>query len=153
MGLYFNGNVFSHASAEISFKGKVYRGISSITYSAELERELVYGTGSEPLGVTRGVYKPTGEIEMLSMDADRLLKDMGDGPGEQSISVVISYREPSSVRVDTLETCFITKVEDSSQQGPSANKTKLTLMIAEVMKRGGNGLIKSPDRPRVAIRP
>ena len=151
--MYINGNTHNHASAEVSFKGKVYLGVTAVNYNDEVERELVYGTGSEPLGVTKGVYKPNGDIEMLKTESNRLIKELGDGCGEQAISVVISYREASGTLVDTLKTCLINKIEDASQQGPSPNKTKLTLTIVDVISRNGIRLIKPKDRPRVAIRP
>lgn len=151
--MYINGNTHNHASAEVSFKGRVYLGVTTINYNDEVERELVYGTGSEPIGVTKGGYKPNGDLELLKTEWKRLMADLGDGYGEKEISVVISYREASGTIVDTLKTCLINKVDDSTQQGPSANKTKLTLVIVDVISRNGLRLIKPKDRPRIAIRP
>jgi hypothetical protein len=152
MGMYINGNFHNHASAEISFKGKPYLGVSAINYSDEIERELQYGTGREPLGLADGTYKPSADVELLKTEFDRLIRDLGDGYGEQLISIVVSFREASGTIVDTLGACKISKVEDASQQGASGNKTKLTLTVTGVIKRNGKGLIKTKDRPRVAIR-
>lgn len=152
MGMYINGNFHNHASAEVSFKGAIYRGVTSINYNDELERENVYGTGSESLGGSRGVYKPAGDMELLKSEGARLIKALGDGYGEQEISIVVTYREASGVLVDTFPPCFINKVEDTSQQGPAPGKQKFTLFMGGVIKRNGTGLIKTKDRPRVAIR-
>jgi hypothetical protein len=153
MTLHINGNAEAHASAEVDFAGKVYLGITDINYSDELTREGVWGTASEQLGVTRGELKQNGDFTFLKSEFDRLLDNSPDGYGEIPFNISITYREPGKpVKINTLRSCFIVKVEDSSSQGSSGMKVKLGLHIAEPIERNGKKLIKTRKRPRVAIR-
>jgi hypothetical protein len=151
-GLYHNGNYYNHASAEIDFAGRVYLGITAINYNDELERENQYGTGSVPLGVSQGQYKPAADAEMLKSEWGHLLSALPDGYGEVPINIGVTYKEASGTVVDELRTVYITKVEDASAQGPAGNKVKLTLHLAEPIRRSGKGLVKNKERPRLALR-
>jgi hypothetical protein len=153
MGLYHNGNYYNHASAEIDFAGKPYLGITAINYADELERENQYGTGSIPLGVSVGQYKPTADCEMLKNEWERLRAALpANGFGEAPINIGVTYKEASGTVVDELRTVYITKVENASQQGPAGNKVKLTLHVAEPIRHGGSTTVKVKERPRLALR-
>lgn len=153
MGLYHNGNYHNHASAEFDFRGKVYLGITTFNYNDELERENQYGTGPIPLGVSVGQYKPNADAEMLKTEFYRMLADFPDnGYGEVPFNAGATYKEASGTIVDELRTIYILKVEDASQQGPSANKVKLTLHVVEPIRRNGKTLVKVKERPRLALR-
>jgi hypothetical protein len=153
MGLYHNGNYHNHASAEIDFAGQVFLGITTLNYADELERELQYGTGSLPLGVSVGQYKPNADAEMLKTEWERLKAVLpANGYGEVPINVGATYKEDSGTIVDELRTVYINKVENASQQGPSANKVKLTLTVVEPIRHGGSTLVKVRERPRLALR-
>lgn len=151
-GLYHNGNFHNHASAEIDVRGRVYLGITVANYNDELERQNEYGTGPIPLGVSQGQYKTNADIEMLKTEFDRMMRDMPDGYGEVPFNVGVTYKEASGTIVDELRTCYITKVEDASQQGPAGNKVKLTLHVAEPIRRNGKAVVKVKERPRLALR-
>ncbi|XXX73880.1 hypothetical protein WMF30_40160 [Sorangium sp. So ce134] len=153
MGLYHNGNYHNHASAEFDFAGKKYLGITTFNYNDELEKENQYGTGSIPLGVAQGQYKPNADAEMLKTEFDRFMQAMPDnGYGEVPFNAGATYKEASGTIVDELRTIYIVKVEDASQQGPSGNKVKLTLHVAEPIRRNGKTLVKVKEQPRLALR-
>jgi hypothetical protein len=153
MGLYHNGNYHNHASAAIDFAGKPYLGITTLNYSDELEKELQYGTGSVPLGVAQGQYKPNADAEMLKTEWERLKARLPtNGFGEVPINVGATYKEASGTMVDELRTVYITKVENASQQGASANKVKLSLCVCEPIRHNGSTLVKVRERPRLALR-
>ncbi|WP_437948652.1 hypothetical protein WME98_49995 [Sorangium sp. So ce296] len=153
MGLYHNGNYHNHASAEIDCAGKPFLGITTLNYSDELEKELQYGTGSIALGVSQGQYKPNADMEMLKSEWERMKAVLPqNGFGEFAFNIGATYKEASGTIVDELRTVYITKVEDASQQGPSANKVKLTLCVAEPIRHNGATLVKVKERPRLALR-
>lgn len=153
MGLYHNGNYHNHASAEIDAAGKVFLGITTLNYNDELERALEYGTGPIPLGVSVGQYKPNADLEMLKSEWERFKAILpANGFGEFAFNIGATYKESSGTIVDELRTVYINKVEDASQQGPAANKVKLTLTVVEPIRHNGSTLVKVKERPRLALR-
>lgn len=159
-GLYLNGEWTSHALAEmavaIAGKGiKKYVGFTALNYNDELERELQYAASSVPLGSSIGAYKPAADVEFLKNEADRFIDDVGDEYGLVLVDFVITYRPRTSskIRTDKILKCNITKVDDSSSQGPSGNKTKFTLLPNDVIERNGKALIRaSKTIKKLAIR-
>ena len=60
-----NGFYHAYADAEIVANGLPYGGVVAANYSDNLNRAKVRGTGSVPLGLTRGAYEAKGDVEML----------------------------------------------------------------------------------------
>lgn len=157
-GLYINGEMSTHATAEISFtlpSGKPFRalGISAVNYNDELKRQLEHGTGSIALGSSRGKYSPAADVELFKQEWDRLLDALGDDYGSKFINLVVTDRpKGGTLRTDNIPQCLITKPDDSSS-GEEGRKTKLTLLPHGIISRGGKRIIAPPAaQRRLAIR-
>lgn len=157
-GLYINGEMSTHATAEISFalpNGKLYRalGITAVNYAGELTRNLQYGTSSIPLGSARGNYKPTCDVEMYKQEWRRLRKALGKDYGSKFLNLVVTDRpKGGELETDTVPQCLITKVEDASS-GEDARKVKITMLPHDVIKEGNEQMITTPaNQQTLAIR-
>jgi hypothetical protein len=105
-----NGPRQDAGSIEIKLNAKRYIGIKSISYKQEIDPGVVYGGLAQPLGFTRGIYKPVeGEIVFLREEFVELTSDLqilAVGLLEAQFAAIITYSEvpPASVPGNPLNT-------------------------------------------------
>lgn len=143
-----NGARHSWASVEIRLAGQIVLGITEINYTPTLEPAVVYGAGSQPIGMTVGKAEYEGEFTILLEEYNTLVSTLGDGFMTQFFDIVVSYDTGStglSVIVDTLQACRITKVESSnSSTSTDASVRKCSLKMLGILS---DGFQPGPDQP------
>lgn len=145
MATLLNGRVHDWVSAILNLGppvGKVSATLQSITYPSHgQDTKLVYGTGPNPVGITRDAYKPEMlELEFLAAEWDTYRALMGPGYGSRSISAItISYVDVAAgltPRTDAFLQLTITKEQSTVAQGTDPLKTKVSFQPAQMVLNG-----------------
>jgi|SRR5271166_5622498 len=152
-----NGNYFSHPDIEVTVLTPtpfVVAGVKSINYKDNLSKQFVYGTASQPIGVTKGKYEATGDIEFWLPQANLITSSMGPGWKQIPVTITISYVSsgplglpapglPQPVITDTIPGAFLMAVDQSSSEGDAPLSRKFTLKIAgQILWNGVPSLIE-----------
>jgi hypothetical protein len=140
-----NGMYFSWADVEttiVTATGQVLPmvGYKAINYKDSLSKQLVRGTASVAIGLTKGKYEASGDIEMWLPQANLLITTMGPGWKQVPISFQVSYLSsgplgapgtglPQSVITDTIPGCFLTEIDASQSESDEGLSRKFTLKI------------------------
>jgi hypothetical protein len=134
-------NRLSFVSIEAAFNGLVFAGIKSLTYSDELTPTDVYGTAPEKIGRTRGKANAAGSFVMYAEEFENLRLALGGGVGYMEIPFLITitkFEIGMNPLVELLESCRITKAENSDSEGTEALSVNVTLNIFRVTRTGGD---------------
>jgi hypothetical protein len=141
-----NGHRWSWASLEMTFNGLLYVGVKSLNYKPSLKPGLVRGTGSNPIGRTKGEAEYTGDFEMLRLEFDQLVATLGGavrGYGEVAFPIVVTRFEVGSpVSIDIIDGVRIDEVDLSNAQGSDASTAKCTFTAMRMLLNGAG--ITSP---------
>ncbi len=143
MGSLINGKRYDFSSLELAFIGAGFLtqpviGFKEITYSSALEPGMVYGAHAQPIGRTRGQYKPEAALTLYRQEFDELITTLGaqaQGRGfmEVEFNILLSYSDDGQPLVsDIIETCRIKKV-DHSASGTDALEVKLELSPMNIL--------------------
>ena len=132
-----NGNYHDYADIELNFNGLVFAGVKSINYKDTLGRSIVRGTSSVGLGLTKGNYEASGDIELYRNAAWLLMTLPGwrQVPGVITVTYIASgpLGAPTGVIppviVDLIPGVFLTDAEAANSQGEDALTIKLGLKI------------------------
>lgn len=128
-----NGFYHAYADVELVANGLPYGGVVAINYEDNLNRAKVRGTGSVPLGLTRGAYEATADFEML-LEAF-VIMTTALGPFWRQVPLIfnISYIPlgiaPIPLVTDTIPGSYIGKVTQSGKVSDDALTRKFTLHI------------------------
>lgn len=153
MGIQYtdiNGQHISFPSTEIKVNGLYLPGVKMVSYKFTHDIAEVRGTGSHPLGRTRGTEKAEGSIELLKRWEKILLTmiTMGGAIGfaELGWPMTVGYFEPASpldATLDTLVGVRFHSPEDNHSEGPDGLTVTYQMSIMRLIKNGMMGL-----RPR-----
>lgn len=135
-----DGHRYSFSSVELRVAGRIYTGVTEISYSVSQEPGIVRGTGARPIGRTRGEYTAEGSLTMLKSDYYDLIQALSlraEGYLEASFDVVVTFSELFEPPIcDVLRGCRITREEDSHSTGGEALTVSLTLSVMEIIRNG-----------------
>lgn len=139
--LKVNGKAFDWGDVDIKLPGLNIQ-IQEISYDDELEKELVYGSGSKPRGYGRGNYKPSAKMSMLRDDFEDLLdyckKNNKSLYTLEFPKIIVNYAdEGGKTKTDVLNKVSISKTSNKASQGDKSLKVDLDLFVAGVIKRSG----------------
>jgi hypothetical protein len=125
------GNTFAFVNIE-TYSPLPTAGIKRISYKDNLTRGDVYGTGSVQIGLTRGKYKASGEIEVY-LKAAILAGWLGPAIRMAPRPIVITYgpNGDGMMNVDTLPVCFIGDIDGDQNEGDEAITRKFSLIIPQ----------------------
>ena len=136
-----SGNKHDWSSVEIDVDGKIYTGVTELTYSDELKPGDVGGTNAQRLARTRGKYTAEGSMSMHTEDGHELMLALsagGVGFKEKIFGVTCMYSDPgTAVITDKLIACRITSTEGGGSDGGDPTAIKFGL---DVMRVEWNGL-------------
>lgn len=145
-GTRINTHVYDWSSVTISAEGLAFGGISEINYSDKVELGELRGSGSIRRGTSRGQYSADGSFTIAKEDWETFkgflaLLGLG-GFMEARFLIVCAYRELGAIIpvADKLETCRITAVENSHNQGNDPLMVKCTLDIQRICHNGVYGI-------------
>jgi hypothetical protein len=141
-----NGMYFSWADVEatttIVASGQPFTfvGVKAINYKASLSKQKVRGTASVSIGLTKGKYEATGDVEFYLPQANLLISTLGPGWMQSPITFQVSYVSsgplgapgsglPQTVITDTIPPCFLTEMDASQSEGDEPLTRKFTLTI------------------------
>lgn len=118
-------------------------GLKSINYKFEKKGTHVYGTGPKPIGITRGVFTPDGDVEMYLDEFSTLVDQLGAGFADVPVTAKISYSEGARTYTDTLIGARIAGVEASQSQGADPLTRKLPLTMLDILYNGKSAVNQS----------
>jgi hypothetical protein len=118
-------------------------GVKSINYKFEKKGTLVYGTGPKPVGITRGVFTPDGDVEMYLDEFSLLVAQLGPGFADVPVTARVSYSEGERTYTDTLIGARIAGVEASQSQGADPLTRKLPLTMLDILYNGASAVNQS----------
>lgn len=148
-----NGIYYSYADIELSIFAGLYVGSKSINYGHKLQRQYVRGSNPEPIGVTRGQYEPTADIELYRPQANYLIATLGiaaaalggaggNGYMEVPFTITVSFISAIlGVVTDTIQQCYITAEDISNSEGLDAATVKFTLMPQRILRNGSAAVL------------
>jgi hypothetical protein len=135
-----NGVRTSYCSIEFAVNGRRIKGVRSINYRESHEIPKIRGTGSHPMGRTRGVVDFDGDLEIYQADWLELLHflTLGGTVGFAELSnvITVTYAElasPQDTVVDTLRGVRIHSPDSSASEGAEAQVIKLSLSIMDIL--------------------
>lgn len=118
-------------------------GAKSINYKFEKKGTHVYGTGPKPIGITRGVFTPDGDVEIYLDEYASLVDQLGPGFADQPLTIKVSYSEQERTYLDTLIGVRIAGVEASQSQGADPLTRKLPLTMLDILYNGKSAVNQS----------
>lgn len=152
-----NGVRHSWSSIEIRAAGGIILGVTEINYSPTLDPAVVRGAGSLPIGHTLGNAEFDGDFSILLEEFNSLMTLLGSGAMTIPFDIVVAY-DPSlgtvatsgmSVIVDTLQSCRISKIENTASSGSTdALVRKCTLKYLGLLL---NGVSPLPTQPTASV--
>lgn len=131
-----NGYEYDHTSSRIRIDGQVEPRIASLTYGGAFDGvNDIYGTSIQPIGQTRGRYKPKDPTLELYLKAwIDLRARFGDQLLTKRFVIVVELNEPGvGFITDVIHGCRIIDHENSTTEGGEAQKVKLSLKCFYVL--------------------
>lgn len=132
-----NNIAHDYSCIEIDANGKIYTGITEISYSQKLEPGAVMGTSAQKLARTRGSHSAEGSMTMNLADAEEFIADLGEGYMETSFSMTVTFSDGATApHVHRLIGCRITSDDFSHAQGPDPTQNSFTLDVMRIERNG-----------------
>jgi hypothetical protein len=134
---------FSFADIKINILGADLSGLRGITYKKSQEKELVYGTGSEPKAVQRGNKKYEGALTVLKSDFDLMhiaalaagYTDLMDVPAKDITATIVYQKDDgSAIQTDVLYNLEFTEAEDGQKQNDKFKEVNLPFIFLRLVK-------------------
>lgn len=142
-----NGNRHNFASITLKAADTKFIGFTSIEYSRERDRELVYGNHPDPLGKTLGQNSYSATLEMLRAEWDLLRATLGEGYGDKFFDVYVTYGAKGFDTVtDEILGCTMDTSEAGGSVGPDALVVSVELNPIKILFAGVDDL-SEPLRP------
>jgi len=129
---------YEFADIKVCILGVVLSALRGLTYKYGQEKELVYGSGNEPLSVQRGNKKPEGTLTLLKSDLDAMnvaaraagYRNIVDVPGKLiHITCVYQITDGARLSTDTLQNVEFTEFEDGMKQGDKFKEVSLPFIF------------------------
>lgn len=135
-----NGHRYSYASSQFRFNGQLYLGIKSLNYKMSLKAGIVRGTSPNPIGRTVGEAEYTGDCEMLRLEYNNLLRQLGApvvGFGESPFLITVTFFEiGSEVTIDEIVGARIEEPDASNASGTDASSIKFAFSAMRILHNG-----------------
>jgi hypothetical protein len=129
-------------------------GLKAINYKGSLTKQKVRGTASVPIGLTKGKYEATGDIEMYLPQANLLINTLGPGWQQIPITINVSYISsgplglpapglPQPVITDQIPNAFLMEMAADQSESDEPLTRKFTLTIpGQVFPNGLPGVVE-----------
>ncbi|MDR6919378.1 MULTISPECIES: hypothetical protein [Chryseobacterium] len=130
------------AHFEVKVLSKVIKGLRGFSTKKTVESEHIYGSGNEPIDISKGNAKYDGNIKLLGFEADALNKaardagydDITEVPHEL-IVITISYKKKASDKGTTIVTSGVQFTEDGFEMEQGAKNREVTLPYIAMSRR------------------
>ena len=150
-----NGNYFAFADIELRAQGLLFAGIKVVNYKDNLNRAKVRGSASVPLGLTKGRYEASGDIEMYLDAASTLITALGPGWRQTPVSLSITYGPNLGMNIplvtDIIPGAYLGEFDASNSEGDEPLVRKFTLHIpGQILWNGIPSIIETSTLQAVA---
>lgn len=142
MGM-FNSKEFEYADVKVQILGAQLSGLRGLKYKKTVEKEHVYGAGSDPKSIQRGNKKYDGTLTVLKSDYDAMhraavaagYEDLTDVPAKDIILTCVYENTPNAMlSTDTLVGVEFTETEDGMKQGDKFTEIALPFLFLKLKK-------------------
>jgi hypothetical protein len=122
------------ANFEVKILGRTIKGLRGFSLKKEVEKEHLYGAGDDPLDITSGNKKNTGNIKLLGFEVDAMTKaaaasgygDITEVPHE-AIIVSVSYKRRPTDSINTYIASGVAFTETGVDLEQNAKHREITL--------------------------
>lgn len=117
--------------------GRQIERLRGVRYKRSKEKELLYGTGEEPVSIQSGNVSYEGEVTLLRSEYETLAAAGGGSVLDLQLDIVVSYGNPAKGDVmvtDKLLGCQFTEEENSMNQGDKNEELTLPFLFLRKVK-------------------
>lgn len=133
----FNSREYEWNDVRALVGGRPLTRLRSVRYKVSKEKELLYGTGNEPVSIQSGNKAYEGEVAMLRSEYETLAQSGGGSVLDLQVDIVVSYGNPANGDVmvtDKLLGCQFTEEENSMTQGDKNEEVTLPFIFLRKVK-------------------
>lgn len=133
----FNSREYEWKDVRALVGGRLLTRLRGVRYKVSKEKELLYGTGDEPVSIQSGNKSYEGEVTMLRSEYETLAQSGGGTVLDLQVDIVVSYGNPANGDVmitDKLLGCQFTEEENSMTQGDKNEEITLPFIFLRKIK-------------------
>lgn len=133
----FNSREYEWNDVKAMIGGRPITRLRSVRYKRSKEKELLYGTGNEPVAIQSGNVAYEGEVGMTRSEYETLAAAGGGSILDLQVDIVVSYGNPANGDVmvtDKLIGCQFTEEESSMNQGDKFEEVTLPFIFMRKVK-------------------
>lgn len=133
----FNSREYQWSDVRLTVGGRPITRARSVRYKRSKEKELLYGTGDEPVSIQSGNVAYDGELGLLRSEYETLAAAGGGSVLDIQTDMVVSYGNPAKGDVmvtDKLLGCQFTEEENSMSQGDKNEEITLPFIFLRKLK-------------------
>ncbi|MBE3574540.1 MAG: hypothetical protein IMW99_03660 [Firmicutes bacterium] len=144
-----NGKKYSWEDITIKLPHGTLIDVDSIEYGDKIEKEALYGKGSNAQGYGLGNYSAEGKLSLRREEFEKLIahakQNGGSLYGLKPFTITVAYaKDGDQTTMDTLKSCSFTETSSSSKQGDKEVKVDLSFLILDGIK--WNDLDANPEK-------
>ena len=133
----FETKQYSWSDVTINYQGRKLVGVQGVTYKKSVERELVYGRGSNPLAVQSGNKKVEGTLMLLQSELEGLtaaikaINPTADITDFKS-DILVTYGQGNTAVTDRINGAYISEYEKGMEQNDKFKVIELPFIALSV---------------------
>ncbi|MBR1644317.1 MAG: hypothetical protein IJ684_02975 [Bacteroidales bacterium] len=133
----FDNREYQWSDVRALIGGRLITRLRSVRYKRSKEKELLYGTGDEPVSIQSGNVAYEGEVGLLRSEYETLAQSGGGSVLDLQVDIVVSYGDPAKGDVmvtDKLLGCQFTEEENAMSQGDKNEEITLPFIFLRKVK-------------------
>lgn len=133
----FNSREYEWNDIHATVGGRPLTRLRSVRYKRSKEKELLYGTGNEPVAIQSGNVAYEGEVGMTRSEYETLAQSGNGSILDIQVDIVVSYGNASNGDVmitDKLMGCQFSEEETSMSQGDKFEEITLPFIFMRKVK-------------------
>ena len=133
----FDNREYQWSDVRALIGGRLITRLRSVRYKRSKEKELLYGTGDEPVSIQSGNVAYEGEVGLLRSEYETLAQSGGGSVLDLQVDIVVSYGNPAKGDVmvtDKLLGCQFTEEENAMSQGDKNEEITLPFIFLRKVK-------------------
>lgn len=130
----FDTREYEWSDITLIVAGRDVKGFRGIKYTEKQEKETLYAKGSKPHSIQRGNISYEGELTLTQSEYEMLRLAMGGSILNDSVSVTVSYGNPSRgdlMITDVLLRCEFTEDSTEWKQGDKYQEKSLPIIFMD----------------------
>lgn len=114
----FSSNEFGWNDITVSIAGRTMMACTAINYKDKIDSELIYGKGSEPIGVQDGNRSYEGTFKCHQSEFDKLVPSGDKGvKALKGLSIQWSFEKDGRISTRVFSEVRITEIGEDYKQG------------------------------------